>query len=75
MSGIKTLEDFRPIMSGAMGEAFDRHFGQKSETLEDSRTNGQRLARLEQDTRQPRPTMEADVQAETQDSQAHGGRL
>ena len=37
--GIKTLEDLRRIMSEAIDEAFDKHFGQKSENPEGLRTN------------------------------------
>ena len=37
--GIETLEDLRLIMSEAMDEVFDKHFGQKPENPKDLRTN------------------------------------
>ena len=63
--GIKILEDFLRIMSEAMDKAFDKHFGQKPENLEDLRTNDQRVASLKQDVWQPRLAMEADGLADT----------
>ena len=46
-----TLEDLRRVVSEAMYQAFDKHFGQTSRNPEDLRTNDQREASLEQDAR------------------------
>ena len=69
-----TLEYLRRIMSEAMGQAFDKHFGQKPEHPEDLRTNDHREASLEQDARQPRLVMEVDESADNEHSRAHRGR-
>ena len=58
MPGEITLEDFRRAVSEMWGEIL-------REYKEDLREIHQRLASLEHDARQPRPAMEADVQADT----------
>ena len=60
-----TLKDFRQIMSEAVDKVFDKHFGQKPENLEEMRATDQRVASLEQDARQPRLVMDADVPVDT----------
>ena len=57
MLGGITLEELQRVMSKAMGKAF-------GEFKEDMRRVNQRLASLEQDVRQPRLAMEADVTAD-----------
>ena len=56
MLGGITLEELRRVMSETMGEAFE-------EIKEDLRRMDQRLASPEQDARQPRLAMKADVPA------------
>ena len=56
MLGGITLEELRRVMSRTIGEDFE-------EIEEDLRRINQRVASLEQDARQPRLTMEADVPA------------
>ena len=64
-----------------MKEAFDRwdrkldEISDKMEEYREERTSiDQRLTRLEHGARQPRLAMEADGQADTKESRAHGGR-
>ena len=60
LSGI-TLEDLRRTMSEAAGKVFDKHFGQNPENPEEIKAKEQRSANHEQDARESRLAMEADV--------------
>ena len=64
-SGQPTLENFCRIMSEEIDKIFDKHIGIIRELYEDMSVIDQRVASLEQDTRHPRLTMEADGQADT----------
>ena len=56
--------ELRRAMSEALDKAFDKPFGQTPENPEEMNTTNQRSASLEQDGRQPRLAMEADVIAD-----------
>ena len=60
LGGIIVVE-LRRVMSEALDKAFDKHFEQKPENLEEIKTSDQRSVSLEQDARQPRLDMEVDV--------------
>ena len=64
MLGRITLEELRRIMSQAWDEVCDENGLKKPEELKDMRATRQRSASLEQDARQPRLAMEADVTAD-----------
>ena len=60
-----TQEEIRRIMSEALDKSFDNLSKLKPENLKDMRATRQRLAGLEQDTRQPHIATETDVPADT----------
>ena len=64
LSGI-ILEDFRRVMSEMWDEVREENGRKKPENPKDLRRMDQRLVTQEQDARQPRLIMEADVPADT----------
>ena len=64
MLSVITPEDIRRIMSDAAEKVFNKHFEQKPDNLEEMRATEQLSASLEQDAREQRLAVEADVTAD-----------
>ena len=64
MLSVITPEDIRRIMSDAAEKVFNKHFEQKPDNLEGMRATEQLSASLEQDAREQRLAVEADVTAD-----------